>query len=76
MSHTTSSPKVNVPLSDFLDKIVLSAGKIFAWAYVVLMVVIIVQVVLRYGFNHGLVVLEELQWHLYAVGVMFGVSYA
>jgi len=76
VSHTTSSPKVNVPLADFLDKIVLSAGKIFAWAYVVLMVVIIVQVVLRYGFNHGLVVLEELQWHLYAVGVMFGVSYA
>lgn len=76
MSHTTSSPKVNVPIADFLDKIVLSVGKVFAWSYVLLMLVIITQVVLRYGFNHGLVMLEELQWHLYAVGVMFGVSYA
>jgi len=59
-----------------MDKIVLSVGKVFAWSYVLLMAVIILQVVLRYGFNHGLVVLEELQWHLYAVGVMFGVSYA
>lgn len=76
MSHTTSFPKVKVPLADFLDKIVLSVGKIVAWTYVVLMAVIILQVVLRYGFNHGLVILEELQWHLYAIGVMFGVSYA
>lgn len=76
MSHTTSSPKVASPIADFLDSIVLAAGKIFAWTYVVLMAVIITQVVLRYGFNHGLVLLEELQWHLYAVGVMFGISYA
>lgn len=76
MSHTTSSPKVASPIADFLDNIVFAAGKIFAWSYVLLMVVIIIQVVLRYGFNSGMVVLEELQWHLYAVGVMFGVSYA
>lgn len=76
MSHTRSSARVSVPLADLLDRIVLSVGKVFAWAYVLLMLVIIVQVVLRYGFNHGLIVLEELQWHLYAVGVMFGVSYA
>ena len=30
----------------------------------------------RYGFGHGLVLLEELQWHLYALGIMFGASYA
>jgi TRAP-type mannitol/chloroaromatic compound transport system permease small subunit len=76
VSHTTSSPKVASPIADFLDNIVFAAGKIFAWSYVLLMVVIIIQVVLRYGFNSGMVVLEELQWHLYAVGVMFGLSYA
>ncbi|NOY45681.1 MAG: TRAP transporter small permease subunit [Deltaproteobacteria bacterium] len=46
------------------------------WVNAVLVVVIIVQVVLRYGFGHGLVALEELEWHLYAVGIMFGISYA
>jgi TRAP-type mannitol/chloroaromatic compound transport system permease small subunit len=46
------------------------------WCNGILIFVIILQVVLRYGFGHGLVILEELQWHLYAVGIMFGVSYA
>jgi len=41
-----------------------------------LIIVIILQVVLRYGFGRGLIVLEELQWHLYATGVMFGLSYS
>ena len=43
---------------------------------VVLIFVIILQVILRYGFGRGLIVLEELQWHLYAIGIMFGASYA
>ena len=51
-------------------------GRGLAWVYLVLMLVILAQVVMRYGFGHGLVALEELQWHLYAIGVMFGVSYA
>jgi TRAP-type mannitol/chloroaromatic compound transport system permease small subunit len=42
---------------------------------VVLIAAIIVQVVLRYVFGLGLVQLEELQWHLYAVNVIFGLSY-
>ena len=36
---------------------------------------IIIQVVLRYVFGLGLVQLEELQWHLYAVNVIFGLAY-
>jgi len=46
-----------------------------AWSALLLMLVILAQVILRYGFGHGLVALEELQWHLYAIGVMFGLSY-
>ncbi|MDO6565093.1 TRAP transporter small permease subunit [Amphritea sp. 1_MG-2023] len=40
------------------------------------MFVIIAQVILRKGFSSGLIIFEELEWHLYAVGVMFGLSYA
>jgi len=40
-----------------------------------LIAAIIVQVVLRYVFGMGMVQLEELQWHLYAVNVVFGLSY-
>jgi len=61
---------------DGLDKFIMSIGHVVMWTNVVLVVVIILQVVLRYGFGRGLVILEELQWHLYAIGIMFGASYA
>ena len=40
------------------------------------MTVIILQIILRYGMNRGLIVLEELQWHLYAILILLGFSYA
>ena len=61
--------------SKVLDKVVTDIGEIAAWLNVVLVVVIITQVVLRYIFSSGLVVLEELQWHLYAVIIMLALSY-
>ncbi|GAB4247575.1 MULTISPECIES: TRAP transporter small permease subunit [Deferrisoma] len=59
-----------------IDNGIRRLGHVIMWANAVLVAVIIVQVVLRYGFGHGLVALEELEWHLYAVGIMFGISYA
>jgi TRAP-type mannitol/chloroaromatic compound transport system permease small subunit len=67
-----------IPENKFVSSIETSIEKIGAWSSalnVVLIVAIIVQVVLRYGFGLGLVQLEELQWHLYAVNVVFGLSY-
>ncbi len=61
---------------NLVDRFILGTGKILCWGAVILIGVIILQVILRYGFRHGLVTLEELEWHLYAVGVMFGLSYA
>ena len=63
-------------VANVIDKVILTIGSILSWGAVILVFVIILQVVLRYGFRSGLIVLEELQWHLYAVGVMFGLSYA
>ena len=61
---------------NLVDRTILRIGSVLSWGAVILIAVIILQVVLRYGFRHGLVVLEELQWHLYAIGVMFGLSFA
>lgn len=61
---------------NIVDRFILGVGSILSWGAVILIAVIILQVVLRYGFRSGLVVLEELQWHLYAIGVMFGLSFA
>jgi TRAP-type mannitol/chloroaromatic compound transport system permease small subunit len=62
--------------SDAVDGIIRRIGHVMMWSNCVVIVLIILQVILRYGFGHGLVVLEELQWHFYAVGIMFGLSYA
>lgn len=62
--------------SDALDGVIRAIGHVVMWSNVVLIGVIMLQVILRYGFGRGLVMLEELQWHLYAVGIMFGASYA
>jgi len=59
-----------------IDHLLVGIGRLMAWSALLLMAVILLQVVLRYGFGNGLVALEELQWHLYAIGVMFGLSYA
>ncbi len=61
---------------DKLDGFILSLGRYLSWANGILVLVIVLQVVLRYGFGRGLVMLEELQWHLYALAFMFGLSYA
>jgi len=65
-----------VPLADSIDRLIQRITLSIGWCYVLLVLVIILQVTLRKGFSHGLIALEELQWHLYAIGVMFGLSYA
>ena len=65
-----------VILADTIDSWILRSGHFLSWANVLLIVITVLQVVLRYGFGRGLVVLEELEWHLYAIAFMFGLSYA
>lgn len=65
-----------IPVVVFLNSIVKRVAETTAWLNVVLVAVILVQVVLRYGFNHGLVPLEELIWHLYSISFMFGMAYS
>lgn len=69
-------PQPSHAIADALDRIVMSIGHWVAWANALLIFFIILNVVLRYGFGLGHPSLEELQWHLYAVAVMFGVAYA
>ena len=59
-----------------LDKFIHFTARIFCWSYGLLIVAILTNVVLRYGFSNGLIIFEEIQWHLYAIGMMFGLSFA
>lgn len=62
-------------ISDILDWIVGRTGELFSWIWVLLIALIVLNVVLRYLVGTNYIALEELQWHLYAVGFLMGLSY-
>ncbi|RVT85730.1 TRAP transporter large permease subunit [Rhodobacteraceae bacterium CCMM004] len=59
-----------------LDAAIKSIGHVVMWANLILVAAILTQVVLRYAFNLNFPKLDELQWHLYGLVTMVGVSYA
>lgn len=74
--QTGFEPLYRIPVVDRLNGLVRAIGHVVAWTNVIVVGIILAQVILRYGFSSGLVVLEELIWHFYALGIMFGLSYA
>jgi TRAP-type mannitol/chloroaromatic compound transport system permease small subunit len=57
------------------DRIVSWFGELASALWLVLVLVIVVQVIARYAFGKGSIMMEELQWHLYAIGFMLGISF-
>lgn len=64
----------HIPVVSHLNATVRFVATAAAWLNVLLILVILLQVVLRYGFHNGLVALEELMWHLFAIAFMFGLA--
>ena len=62
-------------ISNALDAGIRAVGDVVSWLWAAIILIILVNVVLRYAFGEGRVELEELQWHLYAVGFLVGLSY-
>jgi len=63
-------------LSRRIDPVLDHVGRAISWLWLLLLAVIVGNVVLRYLFGEGRVELEEVQWHLYSVGFLLGLSYA
>ncbi|MEP3244851.1 MAG: TRAP transporter small permease subunit [Sneathiella sp.] len=61
--------------ADLIETITISAGRIASTAYLLLILVVIVNVVLRYFFSRGMIELEEVQWHLYSIGFLIGLAW-
>ena len=58
-----------------VDALIAAVGHAASWLWPLLVAVVVLQVVLRYGFGRGSIMFEEIQWHIYAVGFMIGLSY-
>ena len=59
-----------------IDRLINLVGKVTSLIWIVLLAVIVINVLLRYAFSEGRIELEELQWHLYSIGFLLGLSYA
>lgn len=83
MDDSRAPPKaahhlLNLPVTAFsraVDRFAGWVGEIASIMWPLLVLVIVVQVVARYAFGMGSVAMEELQWHLYAIGFMLGLSF-
>jgi TRAP-type mannitol/chloroaromatic compound transport system permease small subunit len=69
---------IALPTTSFsrgVDRVIGWFGEIASALWTVLVVVIVLQVLARYLFGMGSIMMEELQWHLYAIGFMLGLSF-
>jgi TRAP-type mannitol/chloroaromatic compound transport system permease small subunit len=62
--------------ADRVDRAVDWVGRAAAWLTLAIVVLMAVDVLLRYGFSIGSVWAQELEWHLLAPLVLFGMTYA
>ena len=61
--------------SRWVDKRLTQLGELSSWLWLLLLAVIVINVVMRYLFGEGRIEFEELQWHIYAIGFLLGLSY-
>jgi TRAP-type mannitol/chloroaromatic compound transport system permease small subunit len=74
--HSPAPPGLpHTAFSRAVDRVVTVVGEAASWLWLVLMLVIIVQVAMRYVFGQGSILLEELQWHIYGVGFLLALGF-
>jgi TRAP-type mannitol/chloroaromatic compound transport system permease small subunit len=61
--------------SDLIEAVLSSLSYLLNAIWIVLVLIIVVNVTMRYALNVNYVWVEEVQWHLYAIGFMFGIGY-
>ncbi len=63
-------------LSRAVDPWLVRIGHWSSWLWLMLVVIIVANVILRYAFGEGRIEFEEIQWHIYAAGFLLGLGYA
>ncbi|QEW05802.1 TRAP transporter small permease subunit [Nitrincola iocasae] len=75
VAHKAAVEYPRTLVSDVLEGTVEFFGKYTSLLWIALMLLIVANVLMRYTLGTNFIALEELQWHLYAVGFMVGLSY-
>jgi len=75
----TGEVELTLPVTRFsraVDTLLERMAGAMSWLWLALVVVIVLNVVMRYLFAEGRIEFEEIQWHLYAMGFLLGLSSA
>lgn len=67
---------MNIDISYYLDRISKYAGLVAAFLVVVLSFLVAYDAVMRYLFSAGSIALQEMEWHLFDVIFLLGLTYA
>ena len=62
-------------LSRMIDAVTNAVGSVINWIWIVLVLIIVVNVIMRYALGVNYIWVEEVQWHMYAVGFMIAIGY-
>jgi TRAP-type mannitol/chloroaromatic compound transport system permease small subunit len=63
-------------LSSVIEAFLNAVGRVINWLWFLLVLIIVVNVTMRYLVGVNYIWVEEIQWHIYAVGFMIGIGYA
>ncbi len=75
MSPSGHCPKTFISIINYIDSVNEFIGRSVSWLSFLLVILVTIDVIMRYGFNISFVALEELQWHLYALIFLLGAGY-
>jgi len=73
-THALAFPRTWI--SDVIERGLGALSWVINWLWIILVLIIVVNVTMRYALRVNYIWIEEVQWHIYAVGFMFGIGYA
>ena len=73
-THALEFPRTWI--SDMIERGLNAVSWVINWLWIILVLIIVVNVTMRYALRVNYIWIEEVQWHIYAVGFMIGIGYA
>jgi len=63
-------------ISQFIDALNEKTGLFSAWLTTFMVITVVYDVVMRYGFKKGNIAVQEMEWHIFAVVFLIGAAYS
>ena len=68
--------KASLVIAERIERVIDLFGKVASWLTLSIVLLIVVNVILRYSMSLGSVWAQELEWHLLAAMILFGISFS